>query len=169
VAREIARLEWAGATPVYVRRIQAALGIAGDDMDAILKTLQVDPSFPHEYVEFGCRRLDARRGWFWVNGCAALSDDEPRSWLTLLADAESPGFDAVVATVNPRARCRPVDPAALGTEGARAVHAWEIVIDEDAAALPEPGLTQIVRLSSVAGFTFRPGPGGVGGSGGSSR
>jgi hypothetical protein len=169
VAREIARLEWAGAAPVYVRRVRAALGIEGDDMDAILKTLQVDPAFPHEYVDFGCRRVDAKRGYFWVNPCAALADDEPRGWLTLLADAETPGFDAVVAAVNPRARCRPIAPAALGTEGARALHAWEIVIDEDAEALPEPGLTQLVRLSSVAGFAFRAGPDGVGASGGSSR
>jgi hypothetical protein len=96
VMKEIARQQWISSASVYVERIRRALKIQGHDMGAILKTLQVDPAFPHDYVKFGCDLVDEKRGYFWINDCDMLSDDEPKGWLTLLSDVGSPGFDAVV-------------------------------------------------------------------------
>ncbi len=154
---EIARDHWAGAAPVYVERIRGALDMQGSDMGEILKMLQVDPSFPHEYVDFGCQLLDAKHGQFWINDCDALQDAQPRGWLSVLDDAESPGIDAVAAAVNPRARVLPMDPAGLATGGSAAARAWKIVIDERAEPREESRWAAATRFSSVAGFQLRSG------------
>src|SRR5437868_1376145 len=51
-ARErIAIEEWMGASPIYTRRMQAALGFAGgDDVATIMKGLQLDVGFAHQYM-----------------------------------------------------------------------------------------------------------------------
>jgi hypothetical protein len=155
VRREIARDHWAGAAPVYGDRIRAALGIAGDDMVAILKTLQLDPAFPHEYVKPRCRLTGERSGLFWIEACDGLGDDEPRGWLSVLDDDEHPGIDAVIASVNPRARCRTVAPASLGGDADRPARAWSIEIDEAAEPTPASRWAGVTRISSVSGFEFR--------------
>jgi hypothetical protein len=153
--REIARDHWAGAAPVYVARVREALGIEGDDMDAILKTLQVDPAFPGEYVRAGCERIDDRRGRFWIHDCDALADPEPRGWLTALDDPDSPGPTPVVCAVNPRARCRELDPAELHARGERPARAWEIDIDPGREPRPESPWANVARISTASGFRFR--------------
>jgi len=150
VMKEIARQHWISSASVYVERIRRALKIQGDDMGAILKTLQVDPAFPHGYVNFGCELVDEKRGYFWINDCDMVSDDEPRGWLTLVSDAASPGFDVVVTAVNPRAHCIPKDPEALASGGGKPACAWEIVIDDDAEPrvypdVQEPLLAEVLR------------------------
>lgn len=150
VMKELARLQWLSSATVYVERIRRALNIQGDDMGAILKMLQVDPAFPHGYVDFGCKCVDEKRGYFWINDCPMLSDDEPRGWLTLLSDINDPGFNAVVTAVNPRAHCLPAESADLALDGVKPVLAWEIVIDPDAeprmyADVPEPLLADELR------------------------
>ncbi len=153
--KEIAREEWLAVAPVYVTRIRKALGMQGDDMGAILKMLQVDPAFPHDYVDFGCRPIDEKRGYFWINQCAAVSRGEPGAWLTLLSDPQAPGFEATLEAVNPRARCRRVDPASIGPEAARAVHSWEIAIDSSATPRDRSGITQPVWPEQLLEFTQR--------------
>jgi hypothetical protein len=152
----VARDHWAGAAPVYGTRIRAALGIRGDDMAAILKTLQVEPAFPHEYVRFACELVDDRRGVFSLHDCDALADAAPRGWLEVLEDRSALGLDAVVAAVNPRARCRRLDPAALAARGARPVRAWAIDIDDANEPLPESPWARAPRACSIADFVFRP-------------
>ncbi len=152
--REIARIHWASMAPVYVARIRRALSMEGDDMDAILKMLQLDPCFPPGYVRMGVERIDDRRGRFWLDDCEALRDQEPRAFLELLSDPEAPGFDAVVASVNPRARVR---PEARGTSAAQAERAWEIEIDENAEPWEEPPGTALVR-SNVMNFRMQSRP-----------
>jgi hypothetical protein len=154
----VARDHWAGAVPVYGKRIRAALGIGGDDMAAILKTLQGEPAFPHEYARFGCELVDERRGQFWLEDCDALADTEPRGWLALLDDPSAPGLDAVVAAVNPRARCRRLDPSALAARGARPQRAWSIEIDAANEPLPESPWARAPRACSIADFVFRAKP-----------
>ncbi len=153
--KEVAREEWLAAAPVYVARIRKTLRMEGDDLGAILKMLQVDPAFPHDYVDFGCRLVDARQAYFWINQCAAVSRGEAGGWLTLLADAPSPGFEATLEAVNPRARCRPADPARIGPEASRAVYAWEITIDEGAQPRDRSRITQPVWVEQLLGFTHR--------------
>ncbi len=158
VRAEIARDHWAGAAPIYVGRIRKALGMEGDDMEACLKMLQVDPAFPRDYVARGCELVDARRGRFWIDECDALADDDPRGWLAMLDDGEAPGFDAVVAAVNPRARVRPLDPAALCAGGAKPARAWEIEIGAETAPRPESPWANVARISTVAAFQLRSKP-----------
>ncbi len=157
VMKEIAREEWLAAAPIYVARIRRALRMEGDDMGAILKMLQVDPAFPRDYVDSQCQLVDARHGYFWINQCAAVSRAEPGAWLTLLADEPSPGFEATLEAVNPRAGCRRVDPARIGPEAARAVHAWEIVIDDNARPRDRSGITPPVWVEQLLGFAHRQG------------
>ncbi len=151
VAREISRDHQAAVAPVAGARVRAALGIEGDGIDALLKTLQVDPAFPHEYVRLGCERVDDRRGRFWIERCTALAEDEPDAWLALLDD-ERPGFEAALVAVNPRARCRPLAPESIDAE---AQLAWEIEIDPSAQPRPESPMANAVRASNAASFVFR--------------
>ena len=93
----------------------------------------------------------------WIEPCDALEDDEPRGWLSVLDDPAGPGIDRVVAAVNPRIACRPVDPSAVSAGGARPVHAWELVLDPDAEPRKESRWARVARTTSVASFVFRPG------------
>ncbi len=153
---EVAREHWAGAAPIYVERIRAALGMKGDDMEAILKMLQVDPALPHEYIDFGCHRSSADLGQFWIHDCPGLREGPVRGWLSLLDDFKAPGFDAVVASVNPRARCRPIDPESVTewSAGRRPDRAWEIVLDESVAPREESRWAAAGRVSTVYRFKF---------------
>lgn len=156
VRSEIAQEHWAGAAPIYVERIRAALDMKGDDMGAILKMLQVDPALPHDYLDCGCHRSSPDRGHFWINDCDGLRDGAVRGWLSLLDDPEAPGFDAVVAAVNPRAICRPIAPKAVEawTDGVKPDRAWEIVIDETAEPRAESPWAAAGRVSTVYRFKF---------------
>ena len=152
VARELAREQWAALAPVYVPRLRRVLGIAGDDAASILKTLQVDPALPHEYVRRGAALESPARGLFWIEECEALAEGEPAGWLGLLADRERPGGDAVAAAVNPRARCIPVDPASVHAPGRKPRLAWRIEIDPNAEPRAEAPMANAVRVSNVARF-----------------
>ena len=154
VSEDLLREHRAALAPVSVPRLRAALGIGGDDVASILKTLQVDPALPGGYVATGARLDAPDRGLFWIEDCAALAPGEPEAWLALLADPESPGLDATLAAVNPRARCRPVAPERVEAAGAVRL-AWEIRIDPEAAPRQEPSMTRAVRASNAAGFRFR--------------
>lgn len=154
---EVARDHWAGSAPVYGARVRAALGIGGDDMSAILKTLQVEPAFPREYVRFGCRLVDSTRGLFWIDDCDALADAAPRGWIELLDDATAAPLDSVVAAVNPRARCRAIDPASAELP-VRPARAWAITIDPSIDPLPKSPWARPPRACSIATFAFREKP-----------
>ena len=156
VARALAREQWAAVAPVYGKRIRAALGITGDDMAAILKTLQVDPAFPHEYVRLGVALENPERGLFWIEDCEALADGEPDAWLALLQNAERPGFEAVVTAVNPRARIMPVDTGSVHAPGRKVRLAWRIEIDRNAPPRAEAPMANAVRVSNVSGFDLLP-------------
>ena len=75
--REIAIAEWMGASPVYTRRIQRALGFAGDDVATIFKGMQFDVGAPHGFLDFRFRVHDDGSGEFWLPYCGALMDVEP--------------------------------------------------------------------------------------------
>lgn len=141
--------QWTGVARVASERIRRAMGVGGDDMAAILKTLQLGPVFPTPYARAGFALVDDRHGRFWLEDCEALHEEEPAGWLSLLDGRELPALDAAVQAVNPRARCRRVEP----TGGA--CHAWEVVIDEHAEPAPDPEAAKLVRLSTSATFTLQ--------------
>jgi hypothetical protein len=73
----------------------------------------------------------------------------------LLEDPQALGLDAVVAAVNPRARCRAIDPATLATRDATPARAWSIAIDEINPPLAESPWARAPRACSIADFVFR--------------
>ncbi len=152
LVEEFAREQWAGIAAVSIPRLRERLGISGDDMAAILKTVQIDPALPPEYVRLGAQLLDERHGRIWIEDCDAVVEGEPEAWTTLLDHPVQPGLDRVVATVNPRARLRRIDVSEI--DRARARHAWEVVIDPAAEPLAESPVAEIVRFSNVSRFAF---------------
>ncbi|MCJ7670878.1 MAG: hypothetical protein MUP67_02365, partial [Acidimicrobiia bacterium] len=68
---------WMGASPVYTGRTRRLMGIDGDDIAAIMKALQLDVGFVHEYMSVAYKIIDEQHGEFWLNHCGALLDAEP--------------------------------------------------------------------------------------------
>ena len=102
---------WMGASPIYTQRTRALMGIEGDDVAAIMKTLQLDVGFVHQYMDVAYSVRDARYGEFWLNHCGALLDAEPfgeERVHGMCHTIEDPTFDATALAVNPRARIRPI-------------------------------------------------------------
>jgi hypothetical protein len=81
--------------------------------------------------------------------CEAFAAGEPDAWLALLDDAERPGFDAVVAAVNPRARCLPIDTGSVHAPGRKIRLAWRVEIDPRAEPRQEARMASAVRVSNV--------------------
>jgi 3-hydroxyisobutyrate dehydrogenase-like beta-hydroxyacid dehydrogenase len=106
---ELAIEEWRGASPVYTERIRKAMKIEGNDVAAIFKSLQMDPGFPHQYMDVHYEVVDAKKGYFWLDYCGALADVEPwgEARVVSMCHIKNP-TDATMQAVNPKAKCRPV-------------------------------------------------------------
>ena len=156
---QIAIEEWMGASPVYTERIRRAMGVEGDDVASIFKSLQLDPGFPHEYMDVHYEVVDEKHGYFWLERCGALQDVEPlgeQAVISMCHHIEDPTFDATVQAINPRARCRPVHRPPRDPADRTPVCRWEVVIDDDAEPAEEPEMAKITRASSAASFRFSP-------------
>jgi hypothetical protein len=142
---EMARVaieEWSGASPVYTRRMQRALGFAPGpdepgDVPTIFKGLQLDIGAPPQYMDFRYTLHDRWHGEFHLDHCGALMDVEPMGpdyVRSMCHDIEDPTFDATAVATNPRARVRPVQrPPRSAAEMAvdRRPHcAWTVTIDD---------------------------------------
>ena len=156
VARAIAAQQFIGSAGVAAERVGAAMHIRSDgsadaDLEAIAKLFQLHPAFyPRAYVDFHVERHgSAIRCWF--RDCDAFAEGDAYSWFVLLAESTEPhpALDAIVRTVNPRARCRPTR-----VSGAR--FAWSVEIDPNAEPAPEPGAVTLAKLSKGATFRFVP-------------
>lgn len=147
LAREIALQQWIGAGAVASLRMRAALGLDGDDLDTILKVLQLHPAFVPGYARVALERA-GERGLLRLDDCDALDEGDGFSWYALLDADPHAGLDAMVRAINPRASCRRVAPPA----GAR--HAWEIVIDPSAEPAPEPPEVDYLKKTGTARFPF---------------
>src|SRR5262245_9289398 len=69
--------EWMGASPIYTRRMQRALGFHDDSVENIFKGMQFDIGAPHQFLDFRYRITDHDHGEFWLDHCGALADVEP--------------------------------------------------------------------------------------------
>ena len=74
---ELAVEEWRGASPVYGKRLRQIMNIEGDGVPAIFKVLQLDPGFPHHYMDVHYEVVDENHGYFELAHCGALMDAEP--------------------------------------------------------------------------------------------
>ncbi len=83
----IAIEEWMGASPIYTRRMQRALGFAGgEDVATIFKGLQLDCGFVHQYMDVRYEVESPHKGRFWLESCGALLDVEPHGEELVLHD-----------------------------------------------------------------------------------
>ena len=156
---QVAIAEWRGASPVYTRRMRAALGFDGDDVGTIFKGMQLDIGAPHRFMDFRFSVRDAQHGEFHLAHCGALMDVEPMGEefvVGMCHHIEDPTFDATAAATNPRARMRPVHRPPR-TPADRHPHcAWTVEIDDDNVPLPEPEEAKRVARSIAAQVDLGP-------------
>ncbi len=130
---QIAIEEWAGASPIYTRRMQRALNYEGVDVLTIFKGLQLDIGAPPQFMDFRYTIHDRWHGEFHLDHCGALLDVEPMGpdyVFGMCHTIEDPTFDATAVATNARAQVRPIHrPPRLPSD--RHPHcAWTVVIDE---------------------------------------
>ena len=97
VVNDVAIDEWMWASPIYTGRMRALMGIEGDDIEAIMKALQLDVGFVHQYMNVAYKLIDERHGEFWLEHCGALVDTEPageEAVFGMCHTIEDPTFDA---------------------------------------------------------------------------
>jgi hypothetical protein len=152
---QIAIEEWAGASPVYTRRMQRALGFEGDDVPTIFKGLQLDIGAPPQFMDFRYTVHDRWHGEFRLDHCGALLDVEPMGaeYVTAMChDIEDPTFDATAVATNPKAQMRPLHRPPR-TPADRHPHcAWTVEIDEshpDVAPIPALPVVQQTRAATL--------------------
>jgi len=141
---EVAIEEWAGASPIYTRRMQQALRFEGDDVVTIFKGMQLEIGAPPQFMDFRYSIEDRHHGGFHLDHCGALLDVEPMgdSYVEKMChDIEDPTFDATAVATNPKARMRPVHRPPRCPADREPHCAWTVVIDEDSPAVePIPAL-----------------------------
>ena len=155
VMRDIAIEEWMGASPVYTRRIQRALGFEGDSVETIFKGMQIDIGAPPQFMDFRYLVTDHDHGEFWLDHCGALMDVEPMGpdyVVAMCHDIEDPTFEATATASNALAQVRPVHrPPRVPTDRSPHCH-WTVTIADTHPPLPIPdeavalAATQAARL-----------------------
>jgi len=146
---QIAIEEWAGASPLYTRRMQKALRYEGDDIITIFKGLQFDIGAPPQFMDFRYTVHDRWHGEFHLDHCGALLDVEPMGTdyvQGMCHDIEDPTFDATAVATNPRAQVRPIHRPPRAPSDRKPHCAWTVTIDES-----HPEAQSIPALDIVAG------------------
>ncbi|MBO0852990.1 MAG: hypothetical protein J2P18_04410, partial [Nocardia sp.] len=129
---EVAIEEWQLASPIYTRRMRAALQIPGDGVVTIFKGLQLDIGAPPQFMDFRYRVDDDNNGEFWLDHCGALADVEPMGEDYVVAmchDIEDPTFDATALATNIHAQVRPIHRPPRQPADRVPVCAWTVRID----------------------------------------
>jgi hypothetical protein len=148
-ATELGTSQWTGIAALTSERLLAAMAIEGDDIEAIAKVFQIHPCFhPRSYVDLRVEVTGTSSARISIRDCSALQEDDGYSWLAGLGPAPHPALDAIAASVNPRARCRPI------REPADARLAWEVVIDPSAEPQPAAPELALAKISRGAAFQF---------------
>jgi len=157
--RDIAIEEWMGASPVYTRRMQRALGFEGDSVETIFKGMQIDVGAPPQFMDFRYVVTDHDHGEFWLDHCGALMDVEPMGpdYVTAMChDIEDPTFDATATASNPRAQVRPIHrPPRVPAD--RSPHcAWTVTIGDDHPPVPVPAEARAMASTRAATIELAP-------------
>ncbi|MGB6209699.1 hypothetical protein [Mycobacterium sp.] len=150
---QIAIEEWAGASPIYTKRMQQALNYVGDDVPTIFKGLQLDIGAPPQFMDFRYTIHDRWHGEFQLDHCGALLDVEPMGdeyVFGMCHTIEDPTFDATAVATNPRAQMRPIHrPPRMPSD--RHPHcAWTVMIDESYPAAESIPALDIVAQTRAA-------------------
>jgi hypothetical protein len=156
---QIAIEEWAGASPVYTRRMQQALNYEGGAVVTIFKGLQLDIGAPPQFMDFRYTVHDRWHGEFHLDHCGALLDVEPMGEQYVFGmchTIEDPTFDATAVATNVHAQVRPLHrPPRVPTD--RHPHcAWTVIIDESYPEAQETPALDIVRQTRAATWELDP-------------
>ncbi len=153
VMRDIAIEEWMGASPVYTKRMQRALGFEGDSVETIFKGMQLEIGAPPQFMDFRYLITDHDHGEFWLDHCGALMDVEPMGSDFVVAmchDIEDPTFDATAIATNPRAQVRPIHrPPRVPAGRSPACH-WTVIIADTNPELPVPAEAEAMAATRAA-------------------
>ena len=151
--------EWMGASPVYTRRMQRALGFVGDDVTTVFKGMQLDIGAPPQFMDFRYTVHDAERGEFQLAHCGALMDVEPmgEDFVTAMCHhIEDPTFDATALATHAGAQVRPVHrPPRVPADRHPHCH-WTLEIDRSVPPREDPDVTRRIGASLAAGTVFDP-------------
>ncbi|WP_183467970.1 hypothetical protein [Mycolicibacterium iranicum] len=130
---QIAIEEWAGASPLYTKRMQKALKYEGVDIITIFKGLQLDIGAPPQFMDFRYTVHDRWHGEFHLDHCGALLDVEPMGddyVRGMCHDIEDPTFDATALATNRRCQVRPIHRPPRAPSDRHPHCAWTVIIDE---------------------------------------
>lgn len=156
---------WMGASPVYTHRLRTLMGIEGDDVPAIMKALQLDVGFVHQYMDVRYQVNDSLHGEFWLAHCGALLNVEPfgeERVVGMCHTIEDPTFDATAYATNPRARIRPIHrPPRVPADREPHCH-WTIAIEPENEPVGPARLTQQIAALPLASLSLVPRPDGDG-------
>jgi hypothetical protein len=156
---QIAIEEWAGASPIYTKRMQRALNYEGDDVPTIFKGLQLDIGAPPQFMDFRYTIHDRWHGEFHLDHCGALLDVEPMGdeyVFGMCHTIEDPTFDATAVATNPRAQMRPIHRPPRVPAGRQPHCAWTVIIDESYPEAQSIPALDIVRQTRAATWELDP-------------
>jgi hypothetical protein len=162
---EVAIDLWMGASPIYTHRMRHLMGIEGDDVPAIMKALQLDVGFVHQYMNVHYQVNSPLDGEFWLEHCGALMNLEPQGEAAVIGmchTIEDPTFDATAYATNPRARIRPIHrPPRVPADRTPHCH-WTIRISPENEPVGPARLTQQIGALPLASLSNEPRPPGEG-------
>jgi hypothetical protein len=156
---QIAIEEWAGASPIYTRRMQQALKYEGTDVLTIFKGLQLDIGAPPQFMDFRYTVHDRWHGEFHLDHCGALLDVEPMGEQYVFGmchTIEDPTFDATAVATNARAQVRPIHRPPRVPTGRHPHCAWTVIIDESYPEAQSIPAFDIVRQTRAATWELCP-------------
>jgi hypothetical protein len=156
---QIAIEEWAGASPIYTKRMQRALNFEGDDVPTIFKGLQLDIGAPPQFMDFRYTIHDRWHGEFQLDHCGALLDVEPMGEeyvFGMCHTIEDPTFDATAVATNPRAQMRPIHRPPRVPADRHPHCAWTVIIDESYPEAESIPALDIVRQTRAATWELDP-------------
>ncbi|OMC12254.1 hypothetical protein [Mycobacterium sp. SP-6446] len=156
---QIAIEEWAGASPIYTKRMQRALNYEGDDVPTIFKGLQLDIGAPPQFMDFRYTIHDRWHGEFQLDHCGALLDVEPMGEeyvFGMCHTIEDPTFDATAVATNPRAQMRPIHRPPRVPADRHPHCAWTVIIDESYPEAKSIPALDIVRQTRAATWELDP-------------
>jgi hypothetical protein len=157
--RDIAIEEWMGASPVYTKRMQRALGFEGDSVETIFKGMQIEIGAPPQFMDFRYLVTDHDHGEFWLDHCGALTDVEPIGpdfVVAMCHDIEDPTFEATAIATNPKAQVRPIHrPPRVPAGRSPACH-WTVTIADANPELPVPVEAEMMAATRAATLELAP-------------
>ena len=149
VSAELGASQWTGIAALTAERLRAALGIGGDDIEAVAKIFQMHPCFhPRSYIDFRIELTGSDSARLSIGECPAFAEGDPHSWFAGLSENVHPALNAIAGAVNPYARCHPV------SDQADARFTWKVVIDRACDPQSVPQELKLAKLSRGATFQF---------------